>query len=37
MKNKHFKRRLKVHKEGYAILLSLMLLLLVINVVFYFQ
>jgi phosphatidylserine decarboxylase len=37
MKNKNFKRRLKVHKEGYAILLSLMLLLLVINVVFYFQ
>ena len=37
MKNKNFKRRLKVHKEGYAILLSLMLLLIVLNIIFYFQ
>ena len=34
---KKFKRRFKVHKEGYAILFSLLLLLVVINLLIYVQ
>lgn len=37
MNKRHFKRRLKVHKEGYAILFSLLLLLLATNIAIYIQ